>query len=198
MLMWEISSGKPPFNNYEHDYYLAMNIVNGIRPRIVSGTPLKYESLMKQCWNADPSKRPDIKTLQKKINEVYKRYLDMPNELEESNNLEINKTNSSEEARETSSTLFTSSKLHNFENFPEPRNATEEQQEAFHSKSYDNFYIPDSIEDFGKSSDQENNSTSNKISIFKVNNADSQLYEKFEKLQVKMIFKKIIIITMKQ
>ncbi|CAB4445849.1 unnamed protein product [Rhizophagus irregularis] len=112
----------------------------------------------------------------------------MPNELEENNNLERNKANSLKEAKETSSILFTSSKIYNFENFPEPRNATEEQQEAFHSKSYDNFYIPDSVDDFGKSNDQENNSTSNKISIFKVNNADSQLYEKFEKLQVKNDF----------
>ena len=46
MLMWEISSGKPPFSNYENDYYLATNIINGIRPRIVSGTPLEYESLI--------------------------------------------------------------------------------------------------------------------------------------------------------
>ncbi|PKY63547.1 hypothetical protein RhiirA4_492898, partial [Rhizophagus irregularis] len=49
------------------------------------------------------------------------------------------------------------SKIHNFENFPEPRNATEEEQEAFHSKSYDEFYIPDSINDFGKSSSSKNN-----------------------------------------
>ncbi|POG82934.1 kinase-like domain-containing protein [Rhizophagus irregularis DAOM 181602=DAOM 197198] len=63
MLMWEVSSGQPPFNNYEHDYDLAMNIVNGIRPKIVPGTPLEYKNLMKQCWDADPSKRPDIKTL---------------------------------------------------------------------------------------------------------------------------------------
>ena len=35
MLMWEISSGQPPFSNYEHDYYLAINIINGIRPKIV-------------------------------------------------------------------------------------------------------------------------------------------------------------------
>src|SRR2546421_12373639 len=40
MLMWEISSGQPPFINYEHDYYLAMNIINGMRPEIVSDTPL--------------------------------------------------------------------------------------------------------------------------------------------------------------
>ena len=42
MLMWEISAGQPPFVNYEHNYELAMNIINGIRPNIISGTPLEY------------------------------------------------------------------------------------------------------------------------------------------------------------
>ena len=39
MLMWEISSGQPPFSNYdyEHDYYLAMDIVNGMRPKLYQG-----------------------------------------------------------------------------------------------------------------------------------------------------------------
>src|SRR5437773_1291240 len=76
MLMWEISSGQPPyaFSNYEHDYYLAMDIINGMRPKIVSGTPLEYESLMEQCWNADPLKRPNIKTLLKKIREINLSY----------------------------------------------------------------------------------------------------------------------------
>ncbi|PKC70157.1 hypothetical protein RhiirA1_455168 [Rhizophagus irregularis] len=40
-----------------------------------------------------------------------------------------------------SSRLFTS-KVHQFENLPEQKNATEEEQEAFHSKTYD-FSIPD-------------------------------------------------------
>ncbi len=74
ILMWEISSGQPPFINYEHDYHLAMNIVNGIRPKIVSGTPLKYKSLMEQCWDADLSKRPDIDTLYFKIQEISRVY----------------------------------------------------------------------------------------------------------------------------
>ncbi|CAB4492102.1 kinase-like domain-containing protein [Rhizophagus irregularis DAOM 181602=DAOM 197198] len=65
-----------------------------------------------------------------------------------------------------SSKLFTS-KLHQFDNLPEPRNATEEQQEAFHSnKSYD-FYIPNNIDDFNKSSSKKN-STSKVNSIFEV------------------------------
>ncbi|POG61721.1 kinase-like domain-containing protein [Rhizophagus irregularis DAOM 181602=DAOM 197198] len=70
MLMWEVSSGQPPFIDCEHDYDLAMNIVNGIRPKIVPGTPLEYKNLMKQCWDADPSKRPDINTLEKKMREI--------------------------------------------------------------------------------------------------------------------------------
>jgi serine/threonine protein kinase len=121
MLMWEISSGQPPFINYEHDYDLAMNIVNGIRPRIVPGTPSEYENLMKQCWDADPSKRPDIFTLWKKIREMNLFYQNKSNEsltqLKEINSFELkNSTNSSK--------LFTS-KLHQFDNLPEPRNATE-------------------------------------------------------------------------
>ena len=123
MLMWEISSGQPPFNKYEHDYNLAMNIINGMRPKIVSGTPLKYKSLMERCWDADPLKRPNIYTLWKKIEQFHLSYQNMPNESfqsETNNNLEENYYTSSK----LSSKLFTS-KIHKFENLPEPRNATE-------------------------------------------------------------------------
>src|SRR6266498_5226207 len=63
MLMWEISSGQPPFANYEHDYNLAINVINGIRPKIESEIPSKYKHLMEQCWNANPLERPDVITL---------------------------------------------------------------------------------------------------------------------------------------
>ncbi|CAB4445851.1 unnamed protein product [Rhizophagus irregularis] len=52
----------------------------------------------------------------------------------------------------TSSRLFTS-KIHNFGNLPEPRNATEEEQEVFHSKLYD-FNIPNNINEFNGSNKQ--------------------------------------------
>ncbi len=70
ILMWEISSEQSPFINYEHDYYLAMDIVNGLRPKIVSEIPLEYKSLIEQCWNANSSKRPDINTLFYKIQKI--------------------------------------------------------------------------------------------------------------------------------
>ncbi|RIA89565.1 kinase-like domain-containing protein [Glomus cerebriforme] len=74
MLMWEISSGQQPFISYKHDYDLAMDIINGRRPKIVPGTPLKYKTLMEKCWNLDPSKRPDTHTLWNKIMEINKMY----------------------------------------------------------------------------------------------------------------------------
>ncbi|RGB36418.1 kinase-like domain-containing protein, partial [Rhizophagus diaphanus] len=63
MIMWEVSSGQPPFANYDDDYNLAMDIVNGMRPKIIPGTPLKYKELMELCWDADQTKRPDINTI---------------------------------------------------------------------------------------------------------------------------------------
>ncbi|EXX67125.1 hypothetical protein RirG_117260 [Rhizophagus irregularis DAOM 197198w] len=97
-----------------------MNIVNGIRPKIVPGTQLEYKNLMKQCWDADPSKRPDIYTLtdeMDKLNLFYQTKSTELSQLEENNNFEM-------ENYTRSSKLFTS-KLHQFDNLPEPRNATE-------------------------------------------------------------------------
>jgi len=39
--MWEVSSGQPPFINYEHDYNLALKIINRMRPKVMPGTPFK-------------------------------------------------------------------------------------------------------------------------------------------------------------
>src|SRR4051812_14728855 len=110
ILMWEISSGQPPFSNYEYDYYLATNIIKGMRPKIVSGTPLEYKNFMKQCWDADPSKRPDIYTLEDEIYKIHQYYQNMSNE---TYNLEINQINL--ETNYTSSSRLFTSKIHQFD-----------------------------------------------------------------------------------
>ncbi|CAB4385649.1 unnamed protein product [Rhizophagus irregularis] len=102
----------------------------------------------------------------------------MPNEFFHSkavNNFEI-KTSTNY----ISSRLFTS-KVHQFENLPEPKNATEEEQEAFHSKTYD-FNIPDNIEDFNNSNDQKINKTSKINSIFK--GGSKRLSKVFKSLRI--------------
>ncbi|POG62770.1 hypothetical protein GLOIN_2v1863424, partial [Rhizophagus irregularis DAOM 181602=DAOM 197198] len=132
MLMWEISFGQPPFMNYEHDCILAINIIDGIRPKIISEIPSEYKSLMEQCWDANPLKSPDINTLFNNIIEIILYYLNKPDELPQSIIQVDEKTSNI-----MSSKIFTS-KIHNFENLPEPKNATEEEQTAFYTtRSYD-------------------------------------------------------------
>ncbi|GBC22479.2 uncharacterized protein OCT59_024260 [Rhizophagus irregularis] len=72
----------------------------------------------------------------------------------------------------SSSKVFTSiSKLHQFDNLPKPRNATEEEQEAFHSNKSYNFHIPNNIDDFDKLNNQKNSSKI--IGIFKASTEES-------------------------
>ena len=118
MLMWEISSGRPPFSGFDHDYHLAMRIANGMRPIMVSGTPLKYKNLMRRCWDADPSKRPDIEVLFVEIYKIYESSFESSFQNDQQPDINPNPTNSN-------SLTIEFSKIHIFESLPEPRNATD-------------------------------------------------------------------------
>ncbi|GBC06337.1 hypothetical protein RclHR1_06780001 [Rhizophagus clarus] len=58
MIMWEFTSGIPPFNNRSHDFQLALSICKGERPEIIEEIPQYYIDLMKKCWDDNPLKRP--------------------------------------------------------------------------------------------------------------------------------------------
>ena len=123
MLMWEISSGQPPFASFDHNYDLAMKIINGMRPRIVPGTPLEYEKLMKQCWDADPLKRPNVYTLGDKIDNL-NSYLNEKEQQQTNNNIDTQlNTNTSSGSINPLARMF--SRIHIFDDLPEPRNATD-------------------------------------------------------------------------
>ena len=59
MIMWEFTSGIPPFNDKAHDFHLALSICKGKRPEIIENTPQCYINLMKKCWDENPLKRPN-------------------------------------------------------------------------------------------------------------------------------------------
>ncbi|RIA97963.1 kinase-like domain-containing protein [Glomus cerebriforme] len=121
MLMWEISSGEPPyFACFDHDYDLAMKIINGMRPKIVPGTPLKYRKLMEQCWDADPTKRPGIRALNNKFNIMNRLCHKNENEI----NIHLNTEFSTNSGSINSLVRYFNSKIYNFKDLPEPRNAT--------------------------------------------------------------------------
>jgi serine/threonine protein kinase len=63
--MAELSSGKPPFYNKEHDLNLALAVCNGLRPEFgKKGTPGFYKELAYKCMNANPNERPIAKELE--------------------------------------------------------------------------------------------------------------------------------------
>src|SRR6266540_2757120 len=69
MIMWEFTSGIPPFDDKAHNLHLALNICKeDKRPEIVEKTPQCYIDLMKKCWNKDPLKRPDASEIADTIN----------------------------------------------------------------------------------------------------------------------------------
>ncbi|EXX63569.1 Kic1p [Rhizophagus irregularis DAOM 197198w] len=61
MIMWEFTSGIPPYNNKAHDIQLSLSICEGERPEIIENTPQHYVELMKKCWDENPLKRPSSK-----------------------------------------------------------------------------------------------------------------------------------------
>ncbi|GBB86829.1 hypothetical protein RclHR1_13280001 [Rhizophagus clarus] len=77
MIMWELTSGIPPFNNRPHDFQLALNICRGERPKIVENTPQCYIDLMKKCWDNDPLKRPTAS----EVLDIINKWVILPNEM---------------------------------------------------------------------------------------------------------------------
>nr|CAG8527380.1 5321_t:CDS:2 [Entrophospora candida] len=71
VLLWQISSCRPPYEsikNYEHLYPYD------IREDKVDGTPEEYFDLYTRCWDAEPDNRPDIKFVVKCLDELRKHY----------------------------------------------------------------------------------------------------------------------------
>ncbi|CAG8463396.1 7213_t:CDS:2 [Racocetra persica] len=65
MIFWELSSGRPPFENHPNYICLSISIVRGDRENMISGTPEEYKNLYSKCWDADRHKRPDIEYVHK-------------------------------------------------------------------------------------------------------------------------------------
>ena len=79
MIMWEFTSGVPPFNDRAHNLQLSLSICKGERPEIIENTPQCYVDLMKRCWNEDPLKRPSAK----EVSNIIKGWIFCPYEISE-------------------------------------------------------------------------------------------------------------------
>ncbi|RIA84988.1 kinase-like domain-containing protein [Glomus cerebriforme] len=70
MVMWEFMTGRRPFWDRDHDTDLIIEILDGLRPPIVTNAPEGYIELMKECWHSDPEKRPIPFDISYKIHQI--------------------------------------------------------------------------------------------------------------------------------
>ncbi|CAB4426330.1 unnamed protein product [Rhizophagus irregularis] len=63
ILLWELSSGRPPFFDYIQQVFgfarVENKLLNGEREEPVANTPLEYQQLYQNCWQDDPNSRPE-------------------------------------------------------------------------------------------------------------------------------------------
>ncbi|RHZ68640.1 hypothetical protein Glove_294g145 [Diversispora epigaea] len=70
-ILWEISSGKPPFEmESSSNIDLLDNIVKGKREMIIPGTPSKYKETYTDCWKHNGNSRPNISHVVKNLSKI--------------------------------------------------------------------------------------------------------------------------------
>ncbi|PKC05592.1 kinase-like protein [Rhizophagus irregularis] len=75
IIMTELSSGKPPFYDKEHNAGLGLDICKGLRPEFGEDTPEIYKKLASRCMNANSNQRPTAIQLNKML-EFWKNSID--------------------------------------------------------------------------------------------------------------------------
>ncbi|CAG8725597.1 10183_t:CDS:2 [Dentiscutata erythropus] len=67
IVLYEITTGLYPYHNILNDVNLEIKICNGIRPEFPNTTPNLISQIISHCWNADPSRRPNIEELKELV-----------------------------------------------------------------------------------------------------------------------------------
>ncbi|KAG9294386.1 hypothetical protein G9A89_001891 [Geosiphon pyriformis] len=69
MLLWELSTGRPPLRDRPHDNTLILNIVSkGIKPEIISPLiPPSIAKIIVKCWDVNPENRPTAEEVKDKL-----------------------------------------------------------------------------------------------------------------------------------
>jgi serine/threonine protein kinase len=148
IIAYEICTGLPPYHDVPHDKFLAMKICQGLRPKSNYKIPQLIFEIISQCWDAVPSNRPKAVDLYKLLKDLYYGRDNINSviyeQIKEAD--EINKKSFSiVQSKSSTNTLsymthpqaVYTSRLLNFKNLPEPKNA--DNNEIEYSGKYTQF-----------------------------------------------------------
>ncbi|RGB24518.1 kinase-like domain-containing protein [Rhizophagus diaphanus] len=143
---YEICTGFPPYYGIAHDELLAIKICQGLRPSSNYKIPQVILDMIIQCWDANPLKRPKAEELYDSLFNLYYIVYDDEDSAIHKQALEANEINkkSSLTVQLTLSSTGTlsytthpqavyTSRLLDFKNLPEPKNADNNETEDLES-----------------------------------------------------------------
>ncbi|GBB91177.1 hypothetical protein RclHR1_18310005 [Rhizophagus clarus] len=70
ILLWEISSGNPPFREENYDFSLMCKISQGLKETPIPDTPEDYVKIYTECWDNEPVNRPTINQVVDKLKAI--------------------------------------------------------------------------------------------------------------------------------
>ena len=132
IIIYEVCNGSPPYHDVAHDEFLAVKICQGLRPKFNIKVPKLVEDIFKQCVDADPLKRPTAEYLHDKFNQWYgdigvdsevNKQVEEADEFNKKRPTFTNSSNDTELTYTTHAQAIYTSRLLNFKNLPEPKNA---------------------------------------------------------------------------
>jgi serine/threonine protein kinase len=134
IIAYEICTGLPPYHDVAHDEFLAMKICQGLRPKSNYKTPQLILDIIERCWDADSSNRSKAVELTELlyvlrfknngINSVIYKQIEEADEINKKPFSIVQSTSSTSTlSYMTHSQAVYTSRLLNFKNLPEPRNA---------------------------------------------------------------------------
>ncbi|GBC16958.2 kinase-like domain-containing protein [Rhizophagus irregularis DAOM 181602=DAOM 197198] len=121
IIIYEIISGLPPYNDVRHDKDLAIKICLGLRPSLNIKVPQIIVDLIKRCLDADPLNRPSAKEIHRIFEFSDNQGLQI--QVDEIEKESINSIPLITSLSHTSSGAIYISRLLKFNNLPEPRNS---------------------------------------------------------------------------
>ncbi|GBC18954.1 uncharacterized protein OCT59_015208 [Rhizophagus irregularis] len=137
IIAYEVCTGLPPYHDIAHDKFLAISICQGVRPKSNYKIPQLILDIIKQCWDADPSKRPKAEKLYVLLYNLHRPNInasstmndEIKKQIEEADKINEKFTSTSLPYNGTTLSYTTNpqaiytSRLLNFKNLPEPKNA---------------------------------------------------------------------------
>jgi len=73
IILWEINSGKKPFEGLNRESFYEQVVHGGERPPIKSKWPEALSNLMQKCWDADMWNRPNFREILSALDDMVKK-----------------------------------------------------------------------------------------------------------------------------